>query len=132
VTIDVVSAAAHRERVATGKAALFRKSWLADYPDAENFLGLFHSRNFAPAGPNYSHFSDDEFDSMFEQAMSATDPLERLVRYREMNDRISEFMPVIPLFHDQVTHFVRNDVTGWKVSPVNRLDLREVRKREVR
>jgi peptide/nickel transport system substrate-binding protein len=132
VTIDVVSAAAHRERVATGKAALFRKSWLADYPDAENFLGLFHSRNFAPAGPNYSHFSDDEFDGMFEQAMSATDPLERLVRYREMNDRISEFMPVIPLFHDQVTHFVRNDVTGWKVSPVNRLDLREVRKREVR
>jgi hypothetical protein len=39
---------------------------------------------------------------------------------------------VIPLFHDQVTHFVRNEVTGWKISPVNRLDLREVRKREVR
>ncbi|MBV42447.1 MAG: ABC transporter substrate-binding protein [Crocinitomicaceae bacterium] len=132
VTIDVVSAAAHRERVATGKAALFRKSWLADYPDAENFLGLFHSRNFAPSGPNYSHFSDEQFDRMFEQAMSTTDPLDRVATYRRMNDRISRSMPVIPLFHDQVTHFVRNEVTGWKVSPVNRLDLREVRKREVR
>lgn len=132
VSIDVVSAAAHRERVATGKAALFRKSWLADYPDAENFLGLFHSRNFAPSGPNYSHFADDEFDSMFEQAMSSTDPLKRLATYRRMNERISQFMPVIPLFHDQVTHFLRNEVTGWKISPVNRLDLREVRKREVR
>ena len=129
VAIDVVSAAAHRERVATGKASLFRKSWLADYPDAENFLGLFHSRNFAPSGPNYSHFSDATFDAMFEQAMSTTNAQERLEIYRSMNERIGQFMPVIPLFHDQVTHFVRNDVMGWKVSPVNRLDLREVRKK---
>ena len=63
VEVDVVSAAAHRDRVATGKAALFRKSWLADYPDAENFLALFHSKNFAPSGPNYTHFSDEQFDA---------------------------------------------------------------------
>ena len=128
VEVDVVSAAAHRDRVATGKAALFRKSWLADYPDAENFLALFHSSNFAPSGPNYTHFSDLAFDEMFASALSASSESDRHIIYRKMNARLSASMPVIPLFHDQVTHFVRSEIEGWKVSPVNRLDLREVRK----
>lgn len=130
VEVDVVSAAAHRDRVATGKAALFRKSWLADYPDAENFLALFHSKNFAPSGPNYTHFSDEQFDALFASAMAVTDQLERRELYRKLNEVIGRSMPVVPLFHDQVTHFVRKEVKGWKVSPVNRLDLREVRKGE--
>ena len=128
VEVDVVSAAAHRDRVATGKAALFRKSWLADYPDAENFLALFHSANFAPSGPNYTHFADRTFDEMFASALSTSNDSDRHVIYREMNAQLSKSMPVIPLFHDQVTHFVRSEIEGWKVSPVNRLDLREVRK----
>ena len=37
-------------------------------------------------------------------------------------------MPVIPLFHDRVTHVLREDVEGWAISPVNRLDLRRVKK----
>ena len=131
VEVDVVSAAAHRDRVATGKAALFRKSWLADYPDAENFLALFHSKNFAPSGPNYTHFSDDQFDALFASAMAVTDPRERREMYRKLNEVIGRSMPVVPLFHDQVNHFVRKEVKGWKVSPVNRLDLREVRKGEM-
>ena len=51
--------------------------------------------------------------------------------YRKLNEVIGRSMPVVPLFHDQVTHFVRKEVKGWKVSPVNRLDLREVRKGEM-
>jgi peptide/nickel transport system substrate-binding protein len=117
--------------VATGKAALFRKSWLADYPDAENFLALFHSKNFAPSGPNYTHFSDEQFDALFASAMAVTDQRERREMYRKLNEVIGRSMPVVPLFHDQVNHFVRKEVKGWKVSPVNRLDLREVRKGEM-
>ena len=52
----------------------------------------------------------------------------RLLRYAALNDRIAESLPLIPLFHDQVTHFVRQDVEGWEINSVNRLDLRRVRK----
>ena len=38
-------------------------------------------------------------------------------------------MPVIPLFHDQVTHMVSKNIEGWTIHPVNRLDLRRVVKR---
>jgi len=128
VAVDVVSASTQRERVANGKAALFRKSWLADYPDAENFLSLFRTVNFAPGGPNYTHFSDAAFDAGMEQAVKMTVSSERLVMYAEMHDLVMSSMPVIPLFHDQVTHFLRNEVTGWEINSVNRLDLRRVQK----
>jgi hypothetical protein len=52
----------------------------------------------------------------------------RLHQYAALNDRIAESLPLIPLFHDQVTHFVRQEVEGWEINSVNRLDLRRVRK----
>ena len=51
VTLDVNQGPAHQELVDNGKAAFWTKSWLGDYPDAENYLALFYSPNFSPAGP---------------------------------------------------------------------------------
>ena len=42
--------------------SIFRGSWIADYADAENYLALFYSGNHSPNGPNYTHFSQTEFD----------------------------------------------------------------------
>lgn len=128
VTVDVLSPATQRERVAKGEALLFRKSWLADYPDAENFLGLFLQRNLAPAGPNYTHFVDPGYEQLFAEALTAPNDSARLARYTQMDSIVAHELPVIPLFHDRVTHFIRNDVRGWPIHPVNRLDLRRVHK----
>ncbi len=128
VDVEVLSSATHREQVSLGQSMMFRKSWLADYADAENFLGLFHSKNFAPGGPNYTRYHSPEFDATFNAAMNDLDPASRMESHRRMNAFIASDLPVIPLFHDQVTHFIRNDIRGWVISPVNRLDLRRVRK----
>jgi peptide/nickel transport system substrate-binding protein len=128
IGIEVLSPATHREQVSLGQSMMFRKSWLADYADAENFLGLFHSKNFSPGGPNYTHYHSLKFDSIFETSMTHGDEAMRLETHRQMNAMVASDFPVIPLFHDQVTHFIRNDIEGWVISPVNRLDLRRVRK----
>ena len=47
--------------------------------------------------------------------------------YEKMDSIVYSAMPVLPLFHDQVTHFISVDVKDWVVSPVNRLDLRRVK-----
>ena len=41
VNIEVVEEASYREMVAQSKLTMFKKSWIADYPDSENFLALF-------------------------------------------------------------------------------------------
>ena len=130
VKVDVVPASVHRERVAQGETAMFYKSWLADHADAENFLGLFAEANFSPGGPNYTHYRNEAFERGFQGALLQADrPDARLETYRSLDELIHEDMPVIPLFHDQVTHFVSNRIEGWPIHPVNRLDLRRVVKR---
>ena len=129
VQIDVLPSSVLRERVAQGEVAVFYKSWLADHPDAENFLGLFVKTNFSPGGPNYTHHHHPEFEEMYRQALALSDDEEgHRALYMAMDSLVHSEMPVIPLFHDRVTHVLRQDVTGWAISPVNRLDLRRVKK----
>ncbi len=128
VAVEVVSPATHREQVAQGEALLFRKSWLADHADAENFLSLFLTTNFSPGGPNYTHYSNPTYDAWYAAAMASPDDAQRYRYYAAMDSTIAAGLPVIPLFHDQVTHFLRHGVQGWSISPVNRLDLRRVYK----
>ena len=58
IRIDLTPPATLRELIAQSKLPFFRGSWIADYPDAENYLSLFYSKNFCPQGPNYTHFSN--------------------------------------------------------------------------
>ena len=129
VEVDVVPAAMHRERVAQGETALFYKSWLADHADAENFLGLFVEANFSPHGPNYTHHASEEYERLFAAAMAeVSDASKRRQLYGRLDSIVHASMPVMPLFHDRVTHVLSRQVKGWSIHPVNRLDLRRVRK----
>ncbi|MCB0761186.1 MAG: ABC transporter substrate-binding protein [Flavobacteriales bacterium] len=128
VNIDVLPSSTHREYVSKSKVNLFRKSWLADYADAENFLGLFFSPNFCPDGPNYTHFHSASFDSLFVRARKENDWRTRVALYQQLDSLVMEQAPVIPLFYDQVSHFVRKEVSGLSTNPINLLDLKTVRK----
>lgn len=129
VSIEVLPSSAHREGVSKSKITFFRKSWLADYVDAENFLGLFYSKNFAPNGPNYTHYSNPEFDHLFEKASKEINDQIRYDLYQQMDSIIMQDSPVIPLFYDQVSHFISNDIEYFETNPVNMLNLKNTVKR---
>ena len=48
VVIELMPTATLRQVKSSGKVEAFRASWIADYPDAENYLSLFYSANFSP------------------------------------------------------------------------------------
>jgi peptide/nickel transport system substrate-binding protein len=128
VSIDVLPGGTHREVVAKSQVLMFRKSWLADYADAGNFLGLFHSSAFSPDGPNYTHYQSEDFDNLFDQASAQTDDSLRFIQYKQLDSLVMESAVIIPLYYDQVSHFVRKEISGFETNPVNMLDLRKVKK----
>jgi peptide/nickel transport system substrate-binding protein len=128
VRINVLQGPALREQSAKAQLAVFRKSWLADYADAENFLTIFYSPNFCPSGPNYTHYKNAEFDSRYEAVRHESNDSIRHSQIATLNNLLMEDAPVIPLYYDQVSHFVRNNIQGLQTNPVNMLDLRTVRK----
>ena len=127
VDIDVAPSALDAERVAKGQVPLFRKSWLADYPDAENFLGLFDATKWSPNGPNYTHYSDPDVQDWLGELSAVQEPLERQALLRKIEAKVMGSTPLIPLWHDEVLHLVSRRYIGWQVSPTNRLELRRVR-----
>jgi oligopeptide transport system substrate-binding protein len=128
VRINVLQGPALREQSAKAQLAVFRKSWLADYADAENFLTVFYSPNFCPTGPNYTHYKNPEFDARYEAIRHESNDSIRFAQVAALNDLLMQDAPVIPLYYDQVSHFVRNNIDGLQTNPVNMLDLRPVRK----
>lgn len=128
IDIDIAPSAIDADRVAQSQMPLFRKSWLADYPDAENFLSLFHPDRWCPNGPNYTHFENGQVTKKLDQAAGMVPGEARQKVLREVEQEVLDAMPVIPLWHDEVVHLVSSRWDGWQVSPTNRLDLRQVRR----
>ncbi len=128
IEIDVAPSATLRELKAQAKLPFFRASWIADYPDEENYLSLFYGPNFCPSGPNYTHFSDKHFDGMYEQSLRETNDSLRYRLYLDMDQIIILESPVVILYYDQVMRFVQKNIEGIGINPVNLLSLKKVRK----
>ena len=128
IQVDVNPPAALREQIAQGKATWFRGSWVADYPDAENYLSLFYSPNHSPAGPNYTRFTDRTFDRLYVEARSCTDTARRNALYRRMDAIVMQQAPVVVLYYDQILHFTHKNISGMRTNAMNTIDLRRVKK----
>lgn len=128
VQVDVNPPSTLTQSISTGKVSFFKASWIADYPDAENYLSLFYSKNFSPGGPNYTHFKSEKFDRLYEAAFLETDDKKRHELYKQMDALMMEEAPVIPLFYDKASRFTRSNVSGLGINPLNLLVLKRVKK----
>ncbi|MEI6866822.1 ABC transporter substrate-binding protein [Flavicella sp.] len=126
VEIDVMPPSTLRQTKVNGQLSIFRGSWIADYPDAENYLFIFHSRKFSPQGPNYTHYSNKQFDELFDKSIQTVDKLEREKLYQKMDSLLMESAPVIPLYYDEVVRFTQKNVKGLGINPINHLSLKKV------
>lgn len=130
VSVEVLPASTLREGKAQGSLSFFRASWIADYPDAENYLSLFTSENHTPNGPNYTFFSNVAFDGAYNRAQNLETASARSVAYQNMDRIIVEQAPVVPLFYDEVVRFVPKNITGLTPNALNLLELKSLVKTE--
>ena len=127
VQVEAVQKSFLLEQTAKSQALFFRGSWIADYPDAENYLSCFYSKN--PAPPNYTRFHNDEFDALYERALQEQNDTSRIELYRKMDELIVANAPVVPLWYDEVIRLVSTHIHGFKPNGLNLLELRRVFKK---
>ncbi|GAB3183719.1 ABC transporter substrate-binding protein [Nesterenkonia halophila] len=73
----------------------FRLGWVLSYPSAQYAMEPIYTTG---QSSNYTGFSNDDFDSLIDQANSAVDEGEASALYQEAEDILLEEMPVIPLW----------------------------------
>ncbi len=130
VRIDVMPPSTLRQKKSAGQVPVFRASWIADYPDAENYLSLFYSPNFTPNGPNYTHFKNEVFDSLYKTALLIPSINRRKQLYTKMDSIVIAEAPVVPLFYDMAVRFVNKKVNGLGINPQNFLVLKYTNKQK--
>jgi len=103
--------------------AMFDISWIADYPDPENFMDvLLRSKS----GENHTAYANPEIDALFDKAATETDDQKRWSFYREAEKRILTDSPIIPIYHNTQSMLIKPYVKGLVVTPMDILDLSTV------
>lgn len=126
--ISVEKTSVLRQAVNNCEYLLFKKSWFCDYADEENFMSLFYSKNFTPHGVNFFHYTNADFDKLYETALAEKNETKKIHLYQKMDNMLVEDAPIIPLYYDQLVRLVSHDISGLGTNAMNLLNLKTVKK----
>jgi peptide/nickel transport system substrate-binding protein len=129
-SVEITQGASLRELVSKNGVNFFYGTWIADYPDAENYLSVFYSKNKIPFGPNYTGFNNKQFDALFEQAYHEVNDEKRFAIYRQMDNLVMQQSPVVILYYDKRVNLYQNNISGYSVNGQNLLVLKRIVKRD--
>ena len=99
-----------------GKYQMSGLAWIADYPDAQNFLQLLYGPNVDIS--NDARFKLPEFDRVYQAALKLPDSPERNKLYREMTRIAAAYAPWRFGTHRKFSHFINPWVKGYKKHPI--------------
>lgn len=125
INVEVIQKSLLLEQTAKSEALFFRGSWIADYPDAENFLSVFYGKN--PAPPNYTRYHNPQFDQLYEASLSEKNDSIRYDLYRKADQIMIKQAPIVPLWYDMVIRLVQPYVKDFLPNSLNLLELRKVK-----
>jgi peptide/nickel transport system substrate-binding protein len=100
------------EKMHAGEADLFLNGWMADYPDATNFLDTFFTGGDQSLGVPFPELVD-----LLQRAGSTLDEAERQALYDQANQFIHDQVPAVPIVHNSSALAFRNTVSGIQASP---------------
>ena len=101
------------QRARDGRLPVFRAGWIADYPDADNFLHfLLHSAAQTVYGLG---FRSAELDRLTTEARVSIDPELRMSLYRAAERIVTQECPVIPLYHERIYAAASPRVQGLRL-----------------
>ncbi len=124
IQVEVVQKSLLLEQTAKSQALFFHGNWIADYPDAENYLSVFYSHN--PAPPNYTRYKNAAFDVLYEKALAEKNDSIRFKLYRQADQLVMNDAPVVLLWYDMVIRFSHPYVKNFNANTLNLLELRRV------
>jgi peptide/nickel transport system substrate-binding protein len=125
-SVEITQGASLRELVSKNGINFFYGQWIADYPDGENYLSVFYSKNKIPFGPNYTGFNNRKFDALFEQTYHVKNDTARYALYQQMDNLVMEQSPVVVLYYDKLVNLYQNNISGYSLNGQNLLVLKRV------
>ncbi|MFH1676843.1 MAG: peptide ABC transporter substrate-binding protein [bacterium] len=120
ITLKQLEWASFLQVVDAGEPSFFQLTWLADYPDPENFLYvLLDSKQWGPPG-NSTRYKNPEFDRLVEEAGRISDTSKRWELYAQAERIAFDDAPWLLLLFNRCTILVNGTVHGLEIGPMDR------------
>lgn len=120
ITIQKLDWGAFLDAIDEGEPAFFQMTWLADYPDPDNFLYvLLDSKNWGEMG-NHARYSNAKFDKLVEQAQKETDWNIRRDLYYQAESMAIDECPWLILFTNRCNVLVQDYVKDLEITALDR------------
>jgi oligopeptide transport system substrate-binding protein len=117
------------EAITKGTAKLWKGGWIADYPDAENFLTLFYGKNISDnemSEVNDFKFRNERFDVNFEKALKELNKEKRNDLLNECDQITIDHAAVLPILTDDFIVMVNVRVRDFKTNAIQALDFSNI------
>ena len=101
----------------------FEITWIADYPDPENFLPVLFGNG---SGENHTGYNNPEVERLFAAAASERDPARRRDLYLQAQQIILNDAVIIPYYHAIDYTLVKPYVKGLPITALGVLELDNV------
>jgi len=89
-----------RKEEAPDATGLYRASWGADYPSADDFLRPLLSSASFPPGDNRGRYQNPELDSLLDRALMATDAAKKVALTKQAEKKaVGDDVALIPLWY---------------------------------
>lgn len=129
ITSDLLS----RNELAENNIDLVLTGWNANSSDPDTMLRPLLSCNAKQAGFGLANWCNEEFDFLLDLAKETNQPRYRINLYRQIQNLLSEEMPIIPLAHGVKYQANQSSLNGFTLSPFNTYPFhRVVRVKEVK
>ena len=115
VTVDTYEWGAMLEMLSKGEHEMFILGWSNSSFDADSSTyQLFHSSNHGATG-NRAWLTDEKVDQLIEEAQKEMDESKRMELYKELQFRLEELAPWVPLYYKENNVGIRADLKGFKL-----------------
>jgi oligopeptide transport system substrate-binding protein len=108
---DGTTLTALRKEPATHPQIVFWGGWIQDYPDPQNWLGVYYTCDSTFA--DRVSYCNEEFDALVEQGDTTIDPEERLTFYEQAGEILVDDVPAVFLANLTQQFLVKPSVTGY-------------------
>lgn len=109
-----------------GKSNFWGISWLADYPDPQNFLQTFNGAIVPeinePSYTNHSRYQNIIFDRFYYDAIHAKDQSSAMSNYSKADSVLIEDAAFMPLYYGHKLRLLQNNVHAL---PINSMEYRD-------
>lgn len=131
VEMNIVPFAQHLELIETGKSEFWRAGWVADYPEAENFLNLFYSKHIPPTMEERSYlnsfrYKSEAYDKVFEEALVTVDADQRQLLYLKADQIMMDDAAIIPIYYYKEHRLLQPRVKNFPQNSMEYRNLRDV------